>query len=220
MAGLGRARGRPVLSAFVVGLTGPIGAGKSTVAALLRELGARVLDADAIARDEQSRGTTGYSAIVQQFGTEVLGEDREIDRRKLAEIVFADPRRLEQLERIVHPRVISRILEARKMLPGDQVLVVEAIKLIETSLRNACDRVWVVVAPRDQLRSRLATRGLDDASVAARLASQSTEDEFRHAADVVLENDGDRDALRAAVTAAWSTVRGGSRGRSSPGPGR
>jgi len=139
------------VSAFVVGLTGPIGAGKTTVAAMLRELGARVLDADAIARDEQSRGTTGYSAIVQQFGTEVLGADKEIDRRKLGDIVFADPRRLEQLEKILHPRVIARILEARKMLPDDQVLVVEAIKLVETSLRNACDRIWVVLASRDRL---------------------------------------------------------------------
>lgn len=207
------------MSAFVVGLTGPIGSGKSTVAAMLRELGARVLDADAIAKDEQLRGTTGYSAIVQQFGTEVLGPDKEIDRRKLADIVFADPRRLEQLERILHPRVVSRILEARKMLPDDQVLVVEAIKLIETSLRNACDRIWVVTAPRDQLGTRLATRGMDEAAVAARLASQSSVDDFRRAADVVIENDGDRDALRAAVTARWSIVRQASRGRSSPAPG-
>jgi dephospho-CoA kinase len=179
---------------------------------MLRELGARVLDADAIARDEQSRGTTGYSAIVQQFGTEVLGDDKEIDRRKLADVVFADPRRLAQLERILHPRVISRILEARKMLPGDQVLVVEAIKLIETSLRNACDRIWVVVAPRDQLISRLAARGMTEAGAASRLAMQSSEDEFRDAADVVIENRGDRDALRAAVAAAWSEVRARARG--------
>jgi dephospho-CoA kinase len=212
MVRLGRAVRRPVVSAFVVGLTGPIGAGKSTVAAMLRELGARVLDADAIARDEQSRGTTGYSAIVQQFGTEVLGDDKEIDRRKLADVVFADPRRLAQLERILHPRVISRILEARKMLPGDQVLVVEAIKLIETSLRNACDRIWVVVAPRDQLISRLAARGMTEAGAASRLAMQSSEDEFRDAADVVIENRGDRDAFRAAVAAAWSEVRARARG--------
>lgn len=195
------------MSAFVVGLTGPIGAGKSTVAAMLRELGARVLDADAIARDEQSRGTTGYSAIVQQFGTEVLGEDREIDRSTLASIVFADPRRLQQLERILHPRVIARILEARKMLPDDQILVVEAIKLVETSLRSLCDRVWVVIAPRQQLIERLGARGMSEAGVGARLASQATEDEFRAAADVIIENDGDRDALRAAVAVAWSGVR-------------
>ena len=208
------------MSAFVVGLTGPIGAGKSTVAGMLRDLGARVLDADAIARDEQSRGTTGYSAIVQQFGTEVLGEDKEIDRRKLADVVFADPRRLEQLEKILHPRVIARILEARMMLPGDQILVVEAIKLVETSLRSACDRVWVVLAPREQLLSRLARRGMSEAGVAARLAVQAGEEQFRDAADVVIHNDGDRDALRAAVAAAWSRVREGPRGRPSPGPGR
>jgi dephospho-CoA kinase len=195
------------VSAFVVGLTGPMGAGKSTVAAVLRELGARVLDADAIARDEQSRGTTGYSAILQQFGTEVLGEDKEIDRRKLGDIVFADPRRLEQLERILHPRVIARILQARKMLPAEQTLVVEAIKLLETSLRSVCDRIWVVLAPRDQLLPRLAHRGMSDAGVTARLAVQASEDEFRRAADVLIENDGDRDALRAAVAAAWSKVR-------------
>jgi dephospho-CoA kinase len=195
------------VSAFVVGLTGPIGAGKSTVASMLRELGARVLDADAIARDEQSRGTTGYSAIVQQFGTGVLGEDKEVDRRKLGDIVFADPRRLEQLEKILHPRVIARILQARKMLTDDQALVVEAIKLLETPLRSICDRVWVVLAPRDQLLARVAVRGMSEAGVAARLAAQSSEEEFRRAGDVIIENDGDRDALRAAVAAAWSTVR-------------
>ena len=195
------------MSAFVVGLTGPMGAGKSTVAAMLRELGARALDADAIARDEQSRGTTGYSAIVQQFGTEVLGEDTEIDRLKLGDIVFADPRRLEQLEKILHPRVVARILQARKMLPAEQTLVVEAIKLLETSLRSVCDRIWVVLAPRDQLLSRLAQRGMSDAGVAARLSAQASENEFRRAADVLIENNGDRDALRAAVAAAWSNVR-------------
>ena len=207
------------MSAFVVGLTGPIGAGKSTVAAMLRDLGARVLDADAIARDEQSRGTTGYSAIVQQFGTEVLGEDKEIDRRALADIVFADLRRLEQLEKILHPRVIARILQARKMLPDDQILVVEAIKLVETSLRSVCDRIWVVLAPRDQLLERLAARGMSEAGVAARLAAQAGEDELRRAADLVLANDSDRDALRAAVAVAWSEVRRRSRERPSPGSG-
>lgn len=195
------------MSAFVVGLTGPIGAGKSTVAAMLREMGARVLDADALARDEQSRGTVGYSAIVQQFGTGVLGEDKEIDRRKLADLVFADPRRLGQLERIVHPRVIKRILEARAMLPDDAVMVVEAIKLIETSLRSVCDRVWVVLAPRQALVARAGGRGLSAAGVEARLRVQASEADLRAAADVVIENDGDRDALRAAVAAAWSKVR-------------
>ncbi|GAC1498175.1 MAG: dephospho-CoA kinase [Candidatus Limnocylindrales bacterium] len=195
------------MTAFVVGLTGPIGAGKSTVAGLLRDLGAKVLDADALARDEQLRGTVGYSAIVQQFGTGILDPDHEIDRQKLAEIVFADPRRLEQLERIVHPRVIARVLEARAMLPDEAVLVVEAIKLVETSLRSVCDRVWVVLADRPALLARLAGRGLSEEQVLARMAHQAAESELRAAASVVIRNDGDRDALRAAVSAAWAGVR-------------
>ncbi|HEV8671541.1 MAG TPA: dephospho-CoA kinase [Candidatus Limnocylindria bacterium] len=195
------------MTARVIGLTGPIGAGKSAVAAMLRELGAKVIDADAIVHDEQSRGTVGYSAIVQTFGTGVLGEDKEIDRAKLAAEVFSDPKKLARLERIMHPRVIARILEARKMLRDDDVMVVEAIKLLESDLRNVCDRIWVVIAPRPVLVERLRTRGLPQAEAEMRLARQSTEEEFRAAADVLIVNDGDRDATRAQVREAWERLR-------------
>jgi dephospho-CoA kinase len=195
------------VTARVIGLTGPIGAGKSAVAAMLRELGAKVIDADAIVHDEQSRGTVGYSAIVQTFGTGVLGEDKEIDRAKLAAEVFSDPKKLARLERIMHPRVIARILEARKMLRDDDVMVVEAIKLLESDLRNVCDRIWVVIAPRPVLVERLRTRGLPQAEAEMRLARQSTEEEFRAAADVLIVNDGDRDATRAQVREAWERLR-------------
>jgi dephospho-CoA kinase len=195
------------VTAFVVGLTGPMGAGKSTVAAILRELGAKVLDADAIAKDELLRGTVGYSAVIQRFGTGILGEDREVDRRKLAESVFADPRELEALERILHPRVIARILEARSMLAEGHVLVVEAIKLLDTPLRRACDRVWVVLAERGTLLRRLAGRGVATEDALVRLAHQPGDDELRAAADAVIVNDGDRDALRERVERAWSEVR-------------
>jgi len=195
------------VSATVVGLTGPIGAGKSTVAAMLRELGAKVLDADALAHDEQSRGTVGYSAIIQTFGTKVLGDDKEIDRRKLADEVFGDPAKLEKLERILHPRVIARILEARKMLHADQVLVVEAIKLLESGLRNTCDEIWVVVAPREESLRRLEGRGLSRAEAEMRLRTQRSEEEFRAAADVVIENDADRDTTKARVKQAWDRLR-------------
>ncbi len=195
------------MTAFVVGLTGPIGAGKSTVAGMLRELGAKVLDADAIARDELLRGTVGYSAAIQRFGTEILGEDKEVDRRKLAEKVFAVPRELEALERILWPRVIARVLEARSMLSERDVLVVEAIKLLDTSLRRACDRVWVVVAPRQELLARLAGRGVSEEDALRRLRHQSSDDDFTAAADVVVVNDGDREALRQAVERAWAGVR-------------
>ena len=196
------------MSATVVGLTGPIGAGKSTVAAILRELGAKVLDADAIVRDEQSRGTVGYSAIVQAFGTKVLGEDKEIDRAKLAAEVFGDPAKLAKLERIMHPRVIARILEARKMLRAGEVLVIEAIKLLESGLRNACDEIWVVIAPREVMLERLAARGVSRAEAELRLRNQYSEEEFRSAADVIIENDADRDRIKDRVRAEWTRLRG------------
>lgn len=196
------------MSATVIGLTGPIGAGKSTVAAMLRELGAKVLDADAIVRDEQSRGTVGYSAIVQTFGTKVLGEDKEIDRAKLAAEVFGDPAQLAKLERIMHPRVVARILEARKMLREGEILVIEAIKLLESGLRNVCDEIWVVTAPRAVMLERLAARGVSRAEAELRLRNQYSEEEFRSAADVVIENDAGRDQIKDRVRAEWTRLRG------------
>jgi dephospho-CoA kinase len=195
------------VTAFVIGLTGPMGSGKSTVAAMLRELGAKVLDADAIVHDEQLRGTVGYSAIVQTFGTKVLGEDKEIDRSKLAAEVFGDPAKLRRLEQILHPRVIARVLEARSMLPSDAVMVVEAIKLLEGELHKICDQIWVVVAPRKTMIERLATRGVGEREAELRIAQQLTEDQFRAAADAVIVNDGDRDRTRERVRDAWAGVR-------------
>ena len=195
------------MTAFVVGLTGPMGAGKTMVAGMLRELGAKVLDADALVHDEQLRGTVGYSAIVQTFGTKVLGEDKEVDRSKLAAEVFGDPAKLRRLEQILHPRVVARVLEARSMLPADAVLVVEAIKLLDGDLRKACDRIWVVVAPRKIMLERLALRGMGEREAELRLAQQLTEDQFRAAADAVIVNDGDRQRTRERVREAWAELR-------------
>jgi dephospho-CoA kinase len=195
------------MTPYVIGLTGQMGAGKSTVAQMLRELGAKVIDADAIVHQEQSRGTLGYTAIVQRFGTGVLGEDKEIDRAKLAEEVFSDPRKLAELERIMHPRVVARILEARSMLGSDQVLVVEAIKLLESSTRNACDEIWIVAAPHDALIDRLRERGVPPAEAELRLRQQRSEADFRANASVIIENAGDREATRVQVRAAYERAR-------------
>jgi dephospho-CoA kinase len=205
------------VTARVIGLTGPMGAGKSTVAQMLRELGAKVIDADALVHQEQSRGTVGYSAIVQRFGTKVLGEDKEIDRAKLAEEVFTDPRKLAELERILHPRVVARVLEARSMLREGDVLVVEAIKLLDSAIRGIFDQVWVVVAPREATIARLERRGMPRAEAEARLRHQRSEADFRAAADVVIENSEDREATRDRVRRAWEATRGSA--GPAPGPG-
>ncbi len=207
------------MTAYTVGVTGPIGAGKSAVAQMLRELGAKVLDADAIVHQEQSRGTLGYTAIVQQFGTKVLGEDKEIDRAKLASEAFSDPAKLAQLERIMHPRVVARVLEARSMLADDRVLVVEAIKLLESAMRSSFDEIWVVLAPRETLVERLAGRGVPRGEAEMRMRSQRSAGEFRAAASVVIDNAGDREATRRQVVAAWEAARAKASARSSPGPG-
>ncbi|MDE3102940.1 MAG: dephospho-CoA kinase [Chloroflexota bacterium] len=203
------------MTAYLVGLTGQMGAGKTTVAQMLRELGAKVLDADAIAHQEQSRGTVGYSAIVQRFGTGILGEDKEIDRQKLASEVFSDPRKLTDLERILHPRVVARVLEARSMLPDDGILVVEAIKLLESALRRSYDEVWIVVAPHYVLLERLKGRGVSEAEAEARLRHQRSEADFRAHADVVIENGADREATRGQVRAAYAKARATASARAS-----
>ena len=213
MVGAGR------VTAYAIGLTGPIGAGKSTVAQMLRELGAKVLDADALVHQEQVRGTLGYTAIVQRFGTGVLGEDKEIDRKKLAEEVFGDPLKLAQLERIIHPRVIARVLEARAMLPEGAILVVEAIKLLESAMRGSYDEIWVVLAPREVMIARLKERGMPAVEAEARLRHQRGEADFRSAADVVIENGGDREATRSQVRAAWDAACAKAGARSSRGEG-
>ena len=115
--------------------------------------------------------------------------------------------KLQRLERILHPRVIARVLEARAMLPDDAVLVVEAIKLLEGDLRKVCDRVWVVVAPRETMIERLAARGMRPREAELRLSNQLSEERFRAAADTVIVNDGDRERTRERVREAWKELR-------------
>ncbi|MBM4420164.1 MAG: dephospho-CoA kinase [Chloroflexi bacterium] len=195
------------MSVVLIRLTGQIGAGKSTVSSMLRERGIKTMDADQIVRDEQTRGTLGYTAIVQQFGAEILNAEKEIDRAKLGALVFGDPARLKQLEDIMHPRVAARTLEARSMLEDGEILVVEAIKNSSWTF-SLYDEIWVVVAPRDlQVRRLRDSRGMSEGEANARLASQMSEAEYRALAKVVFENDGDRTALARQVDAALAGLR-------------
>jgi dephospho-CoA kinase len=190
----------------MIGITGPMGAGKSTVSAMLGDLGATVVDADAIVRQLQRPSEEGYARILEIFGRDVLGPDGEIDRRLLAAQVFGDAGKLAALEAALHPLVVDRVSRARDMLGDDDVLVVEAIKLLGSAMRHSYDEIWVVLAPRSALLPRLRQRGLSEDDAQRRLANQATDQTFRAAADVVIENGADLSETRLHVQREWSRI--------------
>jgi len=186
-----------------IGLTGGIGSGKSTVAALLAERGARVVDADRIAREALAPGSPGLAAVVAEFGTGVLAGDGALDRAALAAIVFADPAARARLDGIVHPRVRARAAELVAAAPADAVVVQDVPLLVETGQAGSYDLVLVVEADPTTRVERLVGRGMSAEDARARMASQATDEQRRAVADVVLRNDGDRGALAAQVDRFW-----------------
>lgn len=193
---------------ITVGLTGGIGSGKSEVARLLAEHGAVVVDADALAREAVEPGTPGLAAVVAEFGTEVLAEDGSLDRARLGGIVFADPARREALEAIVHPYVGRRSAELMAAAPPDAVVVYDVPLLVEKSLQGHYDVVVVVdVDEETQIRRLLAAREMTETEVRARITAQASRAERLAVADVVVDNEGDLDSLRARVDEVWKELR-------------
>jgi len=197
----------------IIGLTGGIGSGKSVVGRMLAELGAHVIDTDKIGHGVYRPGSEGFRRIVETFGDGVLAPDGTIDRRRLGAIVFADPERRRALNAIVHPLIFQEILhqiEQRRAAGFPGPIVLEAPVLIEAKATGMVDRIWVVTAPRDMVRRRLlGSRDLTPEEIADRMAAQLDDDERRKHADLVIENDGDLETLRARVTAAWRTLHDG-----------
>lgn len=187
-----------------VGLTGGAGAGKSTVAARLRELGAVVIDADLLAREVLEPGTEGLRQVCETFGPEVLRDDGTLDRGALAAVVFADPVRRQQLEAITHPKIAARTAELLAEAAPDAVVVHDVPLLVEKGMASAYDLVVVVDAPVEQRVRRLVGRGLTEADARARITAQATTRERRAVADVWLDNEGSADDLRAAVDRLWA----------------
>jgi dephospho-CoA kinase len=196
--------------ALRIGLTGPIGCGKSTVARWLGEAGAIVVDADEVARDVVEPGTPELEAVVTAFGSGLRRADGRLDRAALGRIVFRDPEALARLERIVHPAVRARILAAidaadREGAPG---IVVEAIKLVEGGLATLCDEVWLVACEATEQRARLRGRGVVEADAESRIAAQADPgSRLRGAATRIIDTSGSLEATRAAVLVAWETAR-------------
>ena len=199
---------------IVIGLTGNIATGKSTVAALLAELGAHVIDADRVAHRAMAPGGPAYQAVLDAFGTDLVRPDGSIDRRRLGQIVFGDPAALARLEAIVHPAVFDLVRAEIERIAanwqGDEpepVVVIEAIKLLEAGMSvTLCDQVWVVTAPpAQQLRRLVKQRGLSEAEARQRMAVQGAQEEKARRADVVIDNGGSLDEVRAQVRAAWQS---------------
>lgn len=210
-----RAAGRdPPYSVAVmlkVGLTGGIGSGKSTVAKLLEEHGAYIVDADKIAREVVEPGTPGHAAVVEEFGEEILAPDGSLDRSRLGEIVFSDADRLAALNAIVHPLVGERSAELEReaqQANGDGVVVHDVPLLAENGLAPLYDLVLVVDAsPETQLDRLVRQRGMSEGEAASRMAAQATRQERLALADIVIENDGSLEELKERVREVWEELR-------------
>jgi len=194
-----------------VGLTGGLGSGKSTVAALFGEHGAVIIDADVVAREVVRAGTPGFAAVVARFGPGVVGPDGELDRAALARIVFADGAALDKLNAIVHPLVGSRSAELAAAVPPGAVVVHDIPLLAENGLADRFDTVVVVEADREIRLARLAERGLTRAEAEARMAAQATDEQRRAIADEIVRNDDDLDSLARQIDRLWDRLSGSAR---------
>lgn len=191
---------------FIIGLTGNIATGKSVVRRMLEHLGAYTIDADALSHRVIAKGAPGYQPVLDRFGTWLLDKDGQIDRTKLGRLVFADGQALAQLEDIVHPYV-DQAVEILTKRASQQVVVVEAIKLLESNLRSHCDSIWVTDAPQEiQVERLVRKRGMSQDDALQRVQSQSAQKEKLAAAKVVINNNGSYDDLWKQVSEAWKKV--------------
>lgn len=192
---------------LIIGLTGNIASGKSTVLEYLRRKGAYIIDADKLTHRAMQPGGPAYDAIVSAFGCDILAEDGAINRAALGRIVFADPAALRRLEQIVHPAVFV-LAQAELAQTDAAVVIVEAIKLLEAQrLLTLCHEVWVVTADPDvQVRRLVEQRAMSEAEARQRMAAQSPQAEKVRQATRVIENNGSPQALYAQLDAIWNEL--------------
>lgn len=190
---------------YILGLTGNIASGKTTVGLLLLELGADVyVDADTVVHELYLPGGALPPRLAEAFGPEILDSEGGVDRRALGAIVFGNQERLRQLEEIVHPAVRDALFSRLRALGPDEIGVLDAVKLIESGYAPLCHGVWIVTCPTEiQLQRLIQTRGLTEEEARARLAAQPPIDAKLPLATAVIHNDGSLDDLRRQVTEAW-----------------
>ena len=190
---------------LVVGLTGGIGAGKSTVAQFFAQLGALVIDADQLARMAIERGTDGFAEVMLRFGDEVI-VNGDIDRKKLAEIVFSDPQARKDLEAIIHPRVQALFAEAVADLNDEDILIYEIPLLVETGAASKFDYIVTVESELELRKERLLKKGLYISQIEKRMDSKTSPEDRAAIADKVIRNDGDEDSLLRQGENLWEGV--------------
>lgn len=204
---------------LLVGLTGGIASGKSTVSGMLAERGAEIVDADRIAREVVMPGTPAWCKIREHFGPGVLFADGSIDRQALGDQVFGDPARLALLNEITHPAILERIADRLEMLaPKDVVVVLDAALLIETGLVTSADIVVVVHSPTEIQIRRLAEKGLTRPQASARIAAQMPAEQRLAHADVTINNTGSLEELTDQVDALWRELQARLHARREPTP--
>ena len=194
----------------MIGLTGNIATGKSTVLAYLRHKGAHIIDADKLAHQAMAPNGPAYQPVIAAFGPSIVGKDGVIDRAALGRIVFADPGALARLEQIVHPAVFVMAQEELAASRAN-VVIVEAIKLLESRrLLTLCQEIWVVTAEPDvQLRRLQQVRNMDETEARQRMAAQSPQEEKIRQATRVIDNNGTPEELRTKLDHIWNELMRG-----------
>ena len=193
---------------LLVGLTGGIGSGKSTVARLLEKRGAVVFDADLLAREAVEPGTPGHAAVIERFGADVLAPGGELDREALASIVFADPAARRDLEQIVHPEVRRLFAEGSEAYRDtDRVVVFSAPLLVETGMHTAFEVLVVVSATiATQIERLMRQRGMSEPSIRARIDAQAPLEDKAAVADFLVDNEGSLGELESQVEQLWNDL--------------
>jgi dephospho-CoA kinase len=194
---------------LLVGLTGGIGSGKSTFAALLAERGAQIVDADVLGHDAIKPGAPAWQSIVDQFGDEILAPGTmEVDRRRLGEIVFADEHKRAALNAIVHPEIFRRIAdELERVGNTDSIVILDAALIVETGLESTCDVIAVVTSTAETRAERLRrTRAMTIEQITARMAAQVDSRTLLEKADIVVPNDGSLDDLVREADRVWADL--------------
>ncbi|MEO5839584.1 MAG: dephospho-CoA kinase [Acidimicrobiales bacterium] len=194
-------------TARVIGLTGGIGSGKSTVAAMLGALGAFVVDCDGLGRQVIEPHGRAYAKVIDRFGRDIVRDDGQIDRGALAAIVFRDEAELAALNAISHPAIDAEIADRIADASDDQIVVLDMAVLVETDLgAGQYDTVVVVEAPLEVRLARLARRGMAEDDARARIASQATDEQRREVTDYIIDNAGDIEVLRDEVDDLWDAL--------------